>query len=51
MKKIVNMVKVNKGIIIFYTIVAILSLMLTETIEEVNTNTENKIVEQESYYA
>ncbi len=50
MKKLENLIKNYKGIIIFYVIIAVLSLMLTKKIDNIN-QIESKIQEQESFYA
>lgn len=50
MEKLEKIFNNSKGIIIFYIIIAILALMLTKTINNVN-NSTSQIVESETYYA
>lgn len=51
MEKIEKIFNNSKGIIVFYIIVAILAVMLTKTINNVNNNSTSQFVESESYYA
>lgn len=50
MEKLEKIFKEMKGIIIFYIIVAVLALILTNKIEDINSQAQNETIEK-TYYA
>lgn len=51
MEKLEKLFEGFKGLILFYIIVAILALMITNKVEEINSQAENQVIEEETYYA
>lgn len=51
MEKLEKLFEGFKGLAIFYIIVAVLALMITNKVEEINSQAENQVITNETYYA
>ena len=51
MEKIQNIFNKKVGIVLFYVIVALLSLLLTRSISNVNSTSSNQVEREVTYYA
>lgn len=51
MEKLENIFKNYKGLVVFYLVVAVLALMLTKKVDNINSQAEKLVKEKTSYYA